>query len=92
MPFAHEEQCCEQDQERDELGEDFRRRADEQQCADRAANETRHSESKQDRGTVLELFAVPEQAAEETGPERDCAGCVRDFRIEPEPDEDWKRQ
>ncbi len=92
MPFDHEEQCGEQNQERYELGEDFRRSPDEQQCAERAADETRDPESKQDRGTVFEFFAVTEQAAEETGPERDCAGPVRDFRIEPEPDEDGKGQ
>ena len=88
----HEEQCGEQDQERDELGEDFRRRSDEQQCTERATDETGHAKSKQNRGTVFELFAITEQAAEESGPERDGAGPISDFRIEPEPDQDRKCQ
>ena len=41
---------------------------------------------------MLEFFAITEETAEETGPERDGAGSIGDFRIESEPDQNRKRQ
>jgi hypothetical protein len=41
---------------------------------------------------MFEFFPVTEQAAKKAGPEGDSAGPIGYFRIESEPDEDWKRQ
>src|SRR5215213_1965972 len=74
------------------IGKYFRWRSDQQQCTERAADETRHAESKQYRGAVFELFPVTEQPAEEAGPECDRTGRIGDLWIEAEPDENWKRE
>ena len=41
---------------------------------------------------MLELLPVTKQATEETRPQRHRAGPIRDFRIEPQPDQNRERQ
>ena len=90
--LQHKQNRREQNQKRHKPGESRRWCDDEQPGANSSTHEAHGAQSHQDQRAVSHLSAVTEQTTEQTGPQRNGAGCVRHFRIQSEPDEKRESQ